>query len=77
MSRWGEMAGVGLEYALQNNLSVKIEYDYMDFGRQRVTLEKICGGCTTSPYDIEQTIQLVKVGLNYRFNFGGPTATRY
>src|SRR5262249_12044975 len=31
-TRWGWMAGVGVEYALPGNWSAKVEYNYLDFG---------------------------------------------
>jgi opacity protein-like surface antigen len=34
-NRFGWMVGAGFEYALNNNWSVKVEYDYLDFGRRR------------------------------------------
>ena len=77
-TRWGWMAGVGVEFAFLDNWSVKVEYDYLDFGTRRETLAATCTGCSFE-YDITQTIQLVKVGINYRFgDFGkGPVVGRY
>jgi outer membrane immunogenic protein len=66
-TRWGWMAGVGFEYAFTNNWSAKIEYDYLDFGRRRETLQPVVAAGPFE-YDIKQTIQLVKVGINYRFS---------
>ena len=77
-NRWGWMVGGGLEYGLTQNWSVKVEYDYLDFGTKRETLPCAasavgCGG--PFDYDIKQRIQLVKAGINYRF--GGPVSARY
>jgi len=66
VSRWGWMIGVGAEYAFAPNWSVFAEYDYLDFGRQRVTLAPVASPFGFE-YDIKQTIQIVKVGLNYKF----------
>lgn len=66
-TRRGWMAGAGFEYAFTNNWSAKIEYDYLDFGRKRETLQPAAAGAGTFEYDVKQTIQLVKVGINYRF----------
>ena len=30
------MVGAGIEYALAQNWSVKVEYNYMDFGTKRI-----------------------------------------
>lgn len=73
--RFGWMLGVGAEYALAANWSVKVEYDYMDFGSHRETLQPVGAAATAVQYDIRQRIELVKVGINYRF--GGPVVARY
>ena len=78
-TRWGWMVGVGIEYAFTNNWSVKTEYNHLDFGRETETLQPLPGcGCTAFQYDINQTVDLVKVGVNYRFGWGGgPVVARY
>jgi outer membrane immunogenic protein len=75
-TRWGWMVGVGWEYAFFDNWSVKLEYDHLDFGRQRETLTPVCAGCGPFDYDVRQTIDLVKVGLNYRFGWS-PVVAKY
>ena len=70
-TRWGWMAGGGLEYGLTPNWSAKVEFDYFDFGSDRITLVSVPGVTPpTRAFDVEQTIALVKLGINYRF--GGP-----
>ena len=70
-TRWGWMVGVGAEYALWDAWSIKAEYNHLDFGTRRETLAPLpaCVGCTAFDYDVRQTIDLVKVGLNYRFGW--------
>ena len=90
--RWGWMAGIGLEFALFDNWSAKIEYDYLGFGTRDVSMPGTASGigcfnttCATGTFDItrnfhiNENIQLVKLGLNYRFNFGkaAPVVARY
>jgi len=75
-TRWGWMVGVGIEFAFARNWSVKVEYDHLDFSRQRETLEAACGACLAFEYDIRQRIDLIKVGLNYSFN-SSPVVARY
>lgn len=80
VTRWGWMVGVGIEYAFTNNWSIKAEYNYLDFGRYRETLQPTAGaGPGTDPfqYDIRQRVDLVKVGINYRFGWGSPVVAKY
>ena len=72
------MVGAGIEYAINNNWSVKAEYNHLDFDRQRRTLAPQAGcACVAFQYDIKQTIDLVKVGTNYRFGWGSPVVASY
>jgi outer membrane immunogenic protein len=77
-TRWGWMVGAGIEYALAQNWSVKVEYNYLDFGTKRIFFTST-GLVPQPPFDedIRQKIQVVKVGLNYKFDWGGPLAARY
>jgi outer membrane immunogenic protein len=71
-TRWGWMVGAGIEYGFAPNWSAKVEFDYLDFGTQRIVLNAVPGVTpATRAFDIAQTISLVKVGINYRF---GPAA---
>ena len=69
--RWGWMVGVGIEYAVSVNWSVKAEFDYLGLGNKNVTLQGItCSpGCVpaSQTVSIDQNIGLFKVGLNYHF----------
>ncbi len=73
----GWTAGVGIEFAFADNWTAKIEYLYVDLGTANVT-------CTTTacllasglgvagppiPVSIKLTDNLVRVGINYKFNF--------
>jgi outer membrane immunogenic protein len=71
--RDGYTVGAGLEYMFAPNWSVKGEYQYYNFGSTTVTAgpAPIVGN---SFRDDEHT---VKLGVNYRFGWGGPMATRY
>jgi outer membrane immunogenic protein len=80
--RWGGMLGAGVEFAFTNSISGKLEYNYMDFGTRTYTFA-LPG---TFPFfdpetvdvKIRQSIHLVKVGLNYRFDVGKyPVTARY
>jgi outer membrane immunogenic protein len=67
--RPGWTMGVGIEYLFSNNWSAKLEYDYMNFGERPVTVSDSLG--SSLPEDVKQTMQLIKVGFNYRFNSSG------
>jgi outer membrane immunogenic protein len=62
----GWLFGLGGEYRFDPSWSVKLEYNYMDFGRRRVNLTDLEGGPPV-PFDIRQHIHAVLVGINYRF----------
>jgi outer membrane immunogenic protein len=61
----GWLIGAGLEYAMDRNWSVKAEYDYIDFGEERVSLTE---PGRTAIFDIDQDVHMLKIGLNYRFD---------
>lgn len=66
----GWTVGAGFEYAFMPSLSAKIEYNFMDFGKNREAFTctaAAAGICTTAPIDIDQHIHTVKVGLNWRW----------
>jgi len=69
----GYTVGAGLEYMFAPNWSAKAEYQYYNFGNTNFT---------TGPADIagrsfRNDEHTAKVGVNYRFGWGGPAASRY
>jgi outer membrane immunogenic protein len=68
-TRSGWTVGGGAEYGFAPRWSAKLEYDYLDFGTNRVRLD--CPGCMAGFFnkDITQHIHVVKVGVNYRFGW--------
>jgi outer membrane immunogenic protein len=72
-SRTGWTIGGGFEWAVWNNWSIKLEYQYFDFGTKRVTLVAPDNGPV--PADIKQRIETVTFGVNYRFDWGPPPAS--
>jgi outer membrane immunogenic protein len=69
-TRFGWTAGAGVEWALWNDWSVKLEYDYYGFGTHSVTfIDNVSG--TVGPLDIKQNIQVIKLGLSFHV-FAGP-----
>ncbi len=74
-NRNGWMAGVGVEYAFADNWSAKIEYNHIDLGRKRAEFTNLAGAAIYRQ-DIDQTLNLFKFGINYRFG-SGPVYARY
>ena len=73
-TRTGALIGMGAEYAFAQNWSAKVEYDFIDFGTSTEAFPlavSSCQGCTwpTVNASIRDTESLMKVGVNYRFNF--------
>jgi opacity protein-like surface antigen len=65
--RWGWVFGLGVEYAFTNHWSAKIEYDYMDMGTHAQRFTDSMTGSILIDSDIRQRLNIVKVGVNYRF----------
>ncbi len=74
IGRDGYTVGGGLEYLFTQNWSGKIEYQYYNFGSASSTLTV---GNVITPVRFTNDEHTVKVGLNYRFNWGAPVAARY
>jgi len=79
-TRTGWVGGVGLEYGFSNNWSLKLEYNFIDFGTDTVTRNSLApatGVVTPLLRTNDTQVQEVKIGLNYRFNWGAPIVARY
>ena len=72
--RTGWTVGGGFEWAFTPNWSAKIEYNYLDFGSRTYTFT--APGATATA-GIDSIYHVVKGGINYRFNWGGPVVARY
>jgi outer membrane immunogenic protein len=70
-TRVGWTVGTGVEWAVWENWSVKLEYDYLDFGSRTVTFNDPLLGAAT--INVSQRISEVKLGVNYRFGSPLPT----
>jgi outer membrane immunogenic protein len=71
-SRSGAVLGTGIEYAFMPNWSAKVEYDYYDFGTKNVSTSfAVAGVAIPISASTKLTEQVVKFGVNYRFNWGG------
>jgi outer membrane immunogenic protein len=77
-TRSGWTVGGGLEWMFAPGWSVFGEYNYMDFGRKDISF--IAGPATVGAADIVSTrltVQQALVGVNYKFNWGGPVVAKY
>ncbi len=73
-TRAGWTAGAGAEWMFARNLSFKVEYLHVDLGSTDVMWRDITGNFPTSSLTYRYTNRddIVRAGLNYHFNFGGP-----
>jgi outer membrane immunogenic protein len=62
--RIGWTAGGGVEWALFDNWSAKLEYDFYDFGTRSIQLTDNSSGLS-GPVQVKQSVQAVKLGLNF------------
>jgi outer membrane immunogenic protein len=69
-TRFGYTVGAGLEYAITNNWSAKVEYLYYDLGKADYTSPQIAGAVIPGVFGTtraENKGNLVRAGINYRF----------
>lgn len=74
---YGWDVGGGLEYALTDNITARVEYRYYNWGTQGFS-ESV--GVLGFPFHtIKETLQTARVGLTYKFNWGAssPVVARY
>jgi outer membrane immunogenic protein len=69
----GYTVGAGLEYMFAPNWSAKAEYQYYNFGSTTIT----AGPADVVGARFRNDDHTVKVGLNYRFGWGGPVVAKY
>ncbi len=62
--RTGFTAGVGVEYGMTENFSIKAEYDFYDFGTTSYAF-------VNTPVSVKNDLHVFTFGLNYRFNWAG------
>jgi outer membrane immunogenic protein len=72
-SNSGWLVGAGIEWAFLQNWSAKIEYNYLGLDDRTFTVpagSPFLAGDTFTQRN--RNVQMVKVGINYLFNLGGP-----
>jgi len=78
VTRAGWTIGGGVEGVITGAWTAKLEYLYMDFGTFNNTfVGPPVGAYTTLAASSRVTDNIVRVGVDYHFNWGGPIATRY
>jgi outer membrane immunogenic protein len=82
-TRSGFTVGGGVEFGMTESLSARLEYDFLDFGTKTYNFNNLgftpagsaAGTALTpngaAPMSIKSFTQMITVGLNYRFNWGG------
>jgi outer membrane immunogenic protein len=73
-NRTGWVAGAGIEFGFLENWSVKLEYLHADFGTKNYLSPPVG---TFNTRGVSLTDDVVRVGVNYRFNWGSPVVARY
>jgi outer membrane immunogenic protein len=73
--RAGWTVGGGVEAMFAPNWSAKLEYLYADFGTGAATNYTPVGGVNVGAS--ERNVNVVRGGINYHFNWGGPVVARY
>lgn len=73
--RSGWVVGGGVEWGFAPNWSAKLEYDHIDFGS--TTIASVGTVTGTTFLNSSERIDIVKGGVNYRFNWGGPVVANY
>jgi outer membrane immunogenic protein len=68
----GVVLGVGFEYALTDNWTTKLEYNYIDYGNKILKITDVdCfdGACDTETFSfaVKERKQFIKLGVNYKF----------
>ena len=75
-TRAGWAIGAGYEYAFRSAWSARVEYMYMDFGDDAVSLRGPAGGLLIA--DVEQQVHVLTLSINYRFDWpAAPFWRRY
>ena len=67
------MVGAGIEYAVADNVTLKVEYNYLNFGSMNEALtynsvDLVTRTITTDTNNTKLTMSLVKAGINILFH---------
>ena len=73
-TRWGGVAGAGIEASFAANWSVALEYDHLFMGNPNITFPALAIAVSRAD-NIAQNVDMGMVKVNYRF--GGPVIAKY
>ena len=77
----GWTVGAGVEWAFNNEWSFKAEYLYVDLGPRSNLISTGSGRpidlTTSTTSGFTNQYQIVRVGVNYKFNWGAPVVAKY
>jgi outer membrane immunogenic protein len=82
-TRWGGVVGAGAEWAFSPNVSIKSEFLYAKFARDRFSVSNVgddADDCTTPcRFENNDSVLISKIGINFRWGgFGAaPVAARF
>jgi outer membrane immunogenic protein len=77
-TKTGWTAGGGIEYAFTRNLTAKVEGLYYDLGEDTISARAVPVPRTFSRgMTFETRGAIARVGVNYKFDWGGPVVARY
>jgi outer membrane immunogenic protein len=66
-TRTGWTAGTGVEYAFSQNWSVRLEYNYLDFGSHGTRVTSATNNTFVNVTSLDDKIHELVIGLNYHF----------
>jgi outer membrane immunogenic protein len=75
--RTGWTAGAGVEAQFAPNWSIKAEYLYVDLGTLAMNIPTFTIPAIAFNTSVSFREQIARVGLNYRFDWGGPVTATY
>jgi outer membrane immunogenic protein len=76
----GWLVGAGLEWAFAYNWTTKLEYDFIGLGSQSFTVPAgapFLVGDTFTIGSNNRSVQMITVGVNYKFGWASPVVTQY
>jgi outer membrane immunogenic protein len=78
-SHTGWVVGIGAEWGFAPNWSARIEYDHIAFDPRTIQSNNVSPGGVASTLftSAGDSVDIVRAGVNYRFNWGIPVAAKY